>query len=542
VLLRHTQVYARIAAEARHPDYLADAARRDRLLDHYWNAYDPVALPGAVVQSEIEQAWSGDIPYFHTRSDRRSLAGHRRVAARFFPATGFARMRQRIRDASEADLQRHVQVIRRSLAIFEGQGDTPQPLPAFTRTLAKAPSRAALVAAARTIGNDILDNAFGSGRDISWIDINVGRRGEWDQTVKVAGLYDGTDGIAIFFAHLARATGARRFGVVAEALVAQAARALRRITQPVAPLLAGRISPFVFPGSVAYAAEHLVALGLRVERHETLRRGYVDWVGQQLRNDRTYDLLEGACGAIPFLLDLAARYRDRRAAALAVRCGEHLCRAAVRTKAGVAWTGPRFALLGGLAHGTAAYAWVLQRLAEETGRRDFATIAGAALAHDRALYVPALEGWQDLRHSEPAALAAWCHGSAGIALGRLLYRRYAPAEQIEEELARAAAHISSAGFGISHCLCHGQLGNIDILAAMANALADRPLRKRVGTHLMLLLRAARAGTRWRCGMSQRHVDFHGFFMGLSGIGYTLLRFAFTGPLPNVLALELPERP
>jgi lantibiotic modifying enzyme len=58
---------------------------------------------------------------------------------------------------------------------------------------------------------------------------------------------------------------------------------------------------------------------------------------------------------------------------------------------------------------------------------------------------------------------AWCHGAPGIGLGRLRLLRHLDDPTIRAEIEVALQSTLTAGFGYNHSLCHGDLGNLDLV-------------------------------------------------------------------------------
>jgi lantibiotic modifying enzyme len=96
------------------------------------------------------------------------------------------------------------------------------------------------------------------------------------------------------------------------------------------------------------------------------------------------------------------------------------------------------------------------------------------------------------------------------------------------------------GFGRNHSLCHGDLGNLELVTVAAETL-DRPdWAERAGRIAGGIL----AGLRERgplFGLPGR-TEPPGMMTGLAGIGYGLLRLAAPERVPSVLILEGPDRP
>ena len=60
-------------------------------------------------------------------------------------------------------------------------------------------------------------------------------------------------------------------------------------------------------------------------------------------------------------------------------------------------------------------------------------------------------------------MTAWCHGAPGIGLGRLASLPCLGELEMRQEIAVALETTRAQGFGYNHSLCHGDLGNLDLL-------------------------------------------------------------------------------
>ena len=87
----------------------------------------------------------------------------------------------------------------------------------------------------------------------------------------------------------------------------------------------------------------------------------------------------------------------------------------------------------------------------------------------------------------------------------------------------------------NHTLCHGDLGNADILLTASEVLQEAD-----GGWTLTALPGPRMATAresgWICG-NPLGVESPGLMTGISGIGYALLRLADPSRVPSILALE-----
>ena len=128
--------------------------------------------------------------------------------------------------------------------------------------------------------------------------------------------------------------------------------------------------------------------------------------------------------------------------------------------------------------------------------------------------------------------------SPGIGLARLhaLRRLDDPAARGEVDV--AVRTTIAEGFGRNHSLCHGDLGNLELLLQASEALGH-PRRHEVDRLAGSILGSIdRLG--WLCGNPSR-IESPGLMTGLAGIGYGLLRLAEPDRVPAVLTLAPPLR-
>jgi lantibiotic modifying enzyme len=106
------------------------------------------------------------------------------------------------------------------------------------------------------------------------------------------------------------------------------------------------------------------------------------------------------------------------------------------------------------------------------------------------------------------------------------------------ELRDAVRWTADEGFGQNHCLCHGNLGNLDFLLEANGWLIEPDLAERIRLRTQAVLASIeRDGL--LCG-TRGGVEAPGFMNGLAGIGYGLLRLVSPERVPSVLALAPPR--
>jgi lantibiotic modifying enzyme len=134
-------------------------------------------------------------------------------------------------------------------------------------------------------------------------------------------------------------------------------------------------------------------------------------------------------------------------------------------------------------------------------------------------------------------MTPWCHGAPGIGLARLCSLRHLDDEAIRAEIDTALQTTLAKGFGGNHSLCHGDLGNLELLLQASQVLAEPQWHAQVDRIAAIILESiSRDG--WLCG-TPLGVESPGLMTGLAGIGYGLLRLAEPTRVPCVLVLAPP---
>ncbi len=543
ILLRLTMAYAGVLVDGQHPFVLGDALDRDRLLDRLWAVASDLPALARVVPAERRDLVRGDVPLLTTLPGQRDVyTSDGEVIAGLLDHTALDQVAARLRALDDGEITRQRWLVRTALDGAVGsRGEV------LDYELPAAPVGAAaadLLEAAHQAGRWLEGLAFRRGEGAIWFGPNV-EPGTPRWVVAPVGpdLHLGTAGIALFLAHLGAVSGDARMTELARA----ATVILREQTAPAARHLGATLGAFAGWGGVIYAFTHLGVLW-RDESLLDAAESAAEAAAPHIAVDTMCDLVGGAAGCLVCLLGLLRVRPAVRILDLARRCGERLLERAVPAAGGLGWVldvaGPR--PLAGFSHGAAGISWALLELAAASGDERYSEAARGALVYERSLYSPTRRNWPDLRagagtvDGEPHFMCAWCHGAAGIALGRLASLHLLAGA--DREAARRDAEIAvdttlATGFGKSHCLCHGDLGNLEVLTLAAERLDRNDLkqrRDRIAAAVLADLRQAG----WRCGFTTR-AEAPSMLVGVAGIGLGLLRLAAPERVPSLLTLAPP---
>jgi type 2 lantibiotic biosynthesis protein LanM len=531
IVLRPTNIYARLLQESLHPTLLHNALDRDRLLDLLW-----VQIPGKpflsrVIRAEIDDLRENNIPFFTTSVTSCSVSTSRGTEiVNFFAESGFAAVERRIRQFDEQDLSRQIWVIQASFATkMVGHGSATWKSSHLLPARGEA-SQERLLQAACAVGDRLCETAIIGKNEASWPDFQLIQERSWSVTVTGFDLSSGVAGVCLFLAYLGVATHERKYTTLARHIVA--ALHVYKETSDANTLSSGAFHGW---GGLIYLSTHLAVLWQDASLLREAEK-LVERLMQTIEREQRFDLSRGVAGGICGLLTL---YHISPLPALldaACRCGDYLL-AQATTSAGMEWHTiiAQEQALAGYAHGMAGIALSLFDLAAQSGEARFRQAALAALAYERSLFSQEGQNWSEAKNET----VTWCRGAPGIGLARLQLLRYLDDAAMREEIALTLQATLAHGFHLNHSLCHGDLGNLDVLFIAGQLFDDGRYRDEVARLTAMILDSIEQHG-WCTGVPLG-VETPGLMMGIAGIGYQLLRLARPDLVPSVLALEPPYR-
>lgn len=547
-IVRPTLMYAMSLRAGYHPQLLSDGLSRelqfDRLLGAELSQAQP--YPFGVMAAERDDLWHLDIPRFSARPDSRHLwtsSGSR--ISDCLAETGLESAERRIARMSAPERSLQSWMIRTSIAtrsLTGPNGDRDLYLVDVERPALSTAD--GLLDTAVQVGDRLSRHALTAEGASTWIGL-VSQRGErWWISPLGPDLYEGVAGIALFLAHLGLVADEKHY-------VELARGALRTLREQVArDGFRESIGGFAGYGGHVYVMSRLAALlddaSLLSDADMAIRA-----ISSLIDQDTGIDVIAGSAGCIGALLSSYRARPTEETLAAALQCGEKLLASSVETQQGLAWHLDAVSSrpLGGFAHGTAGMSWALLELASATSETRFRDAAIEAIRYDRSLFSPKARNWLDVRDDvasarlsvgtdEGTCLAHWCHGAGGIGLSRIRCQRHwddgAVREEIEDALKATIAH----GFGSNHCLCHGDFGNLELLAEAQRAFPE----SRWGSEFARVSSDVLASIEER-GCITGHVlglESPGLMLGIAGIGYGMLRIVAPERVPSVLLLDGPN--
>ena len=409
-------------------------------------------------------------------------------------------------------------------------------------------TREQLLSAAQAVGNRLSKLALVNAETVTWLGVNAVKEREWHLTVAEEDLYSGTAGIALYLAYLGAVSGEEHSTILARS----ALKAVRYfINHKQKYQHTSSIGIFSGMGSYIYLLSHLGTLWHEPTFYEEAEE-IVKLLPAAIVREKSFDIIGGSAGCIAALCSLYTVAPSDGILTCAGLCGDHLLACAQPMAKGIGWSvKDGEPALTGMAHGAAGIALNLLRLFKLTKEQRFKQGALAAIEYERSLFSSEAQNWPDLRpepvssaaptgnKQEQKYMVAWCHGATGIGLARLGALDILDTPEIRKEIDVALRTTLREGFGLNHSLCHGDLGNLDLLLTAARTI-DKPEYQQAIDRISAMLLDSIDRQGWVTGVPLG-VETPGLMVGLAGIGYGLLRLAEPEQVPSVLLGEAPIR-
>ncbi|GHO85588.1 type 2 lanthipeptide synthetase LanM family protein [Dictyobacter formicarum] len=557
-LYRPTKVYSALLKRLLTPRYLRDGADRSIQLemlgrgvlwiDETIRDTEMKPLRWRVFLAERQAMEQGDIPFFTAPANRKSLfVAPDQEIKDCLAEPGSDMVMARLRALNDQDCGVQVNLIQAALYTRVARDVTSQPRTPVDTTLvdkihATLPevSQAELTAQALVIAEQIASRAIrAADGSAAWIAPKFLAQTERYQLHTIGyDLYDGTGGVALFLAAVARVTGRADYGELARMAVQPLLRTVRRFgSRLTRDIGIGGTSGI---GSIVYALTRMSHLLDEPDLLDGASQAACLITADHIYADQVLDISGGAAGALLGLLALYNASSDPAILDQAVLCGQHLLQEQVPSQTGQrTWKTIGGRLLTGFSHGAAGIAYALLRLYAVTQQTHFLAAASEGIGYESSLFVPEANNWPDLRQEpQPSFMTTWCHGAPGIGLARIGGLPMLDTSQIRTDIELALQTTRRLGLQSLDYLCCGNVGRVEVLLAAADRLSRPELaedaRCQVG---QIVTQARQTGAFLLHPLLPKQIYCPGFFTGTAGIGYELLRVAYPTVLPSVLLWE-----
>jgi type 2 lantibiotic biosynthesis protein LanM len=406
--------------------------------------------------------------------------------------------------------------------------------------------------AAERIGDHICETALWYKERCTWIGSNIEPfEGIYTRVDNSLGpeIYDGTSGIALFLLYLNKIRTKEIYSNTIKAAINQAiAKIDDHHSSNKFSFYSGRIG-------IVYA---LAKVGIELKRSDYIEKSIeiFDNLFSTTSEYHLQDFISGNAGSIPILIQLYKQFNNNKILELAINLGNELISSKYTEKVGCSW-GHKvngieevYSNLTGFSHGVAGIVYALLKLYQITDNKEYLNIAEQGISYEDQWYNTYLKNWPDFRNIKEqqqqsnrsfSYADAWCHGSPGIILSRLLYYEISNDKNYLDTISAVLDNISNKMKNEKYLqsnnfsLCHGIAGNCEALI-YGNCLLGK------NVYMDIVINAALYGITtykeielWPCGNQLVEAQTPGLMVGLSGIGYFYLRL-YNHKIPSILAI------
>lgn len=545
LLLRHTNIYSILLNESLHPDLLISSNERWHFLKYLEQTYDPDCFPMQLIQIEKECLYNMDIPLFQYNPEKLFVK-YKQDKIFLFKESGISSTIRRINDFNSNILNFQVSLIEKSIACIDKiDNNTHIEVNTNKNSLKYDYTYENIVNCSQLIGDKIIDESLEMSNGFQWIDISIGRSGQWEVTIKKPGIYDGFDGIGLFYLYLYNSTGNDKYKQISEYLLNISLKSFNNFNPDKSYYL---FSPYNYPFSSLYFIWHYQEL-LNVhiiDIDEIFKYKVIPFVKKNINEDVHLDIVNGAAGLLVFLLNYYVYANATYLEECIHLVKKYLIDTSIKEQDEIYWNSYKFKGLIGFAHGNAGFLFALSKFYETFGykKKDIDFIQ-KVINKIQNNYDATNKSWLDLRYKKKAfATPSWCHGSSGILLSYTNSYTFLKKTDIDfclHNIIESSDLVNNTN--TSHCLCHGLFGNAMILNEINFNLKGILSEIASETKNKLITEANRYSItyQWRTGFTNGKYSLNGLFLGTSGIAYAILKIFVDKNIPSVLTLESPKK-
>lgn len=546
-LFRTTSSYLAVFEQALYPDSMKNGIDFSIALDTLSQSLLQVndATHWKLYQNETDAMWNLDVPYFHANGFSNTLWLNKQTQLEdCFTASPFDSFRDKLAKLGNEDLHHQLTLIDTSTKIQSKSFRTSSPNDS-TSLVRAAYDQQSLLYYTSLIAEKIKSKAiYNSLAEPSWI-IVKGLNHEKKALIQSTsfGLYDGSLGIAIFYAAMGKVTQYDDYKEFSYATMALTTRWLYQVNGEIMRNKVG-IGGASGIGSIIYAYVTLSKLldDPSLINHALLAASFI--TPKSIQADDLFDIIDGCSGTILGLIALYKVTGNEHILNKARWGGEHLLNNRVDSSEGFkVWAtrsgGP---MLTGFSHGAAGIGYALSQLYEVTRETKYLQASKETINYENSKFVQTNQNWLDLRfYDDPKAefplfAHEWCNGAPGIGLARTGMLATLNTRIIREDIKTAMKTTCQTSLSHLDHWCCGNIGRAEILLTVALKTSNSHWKQAALSITSQIIQKAHQSSGFEASFRYALFD-PTLFKGYAGLGYHLLRLVAPEQLPCILLYE-----
>lgn len=426
-LIRNTQQYVIVLSSSYHPELLMDGGARNLFFYSLINGNLQNENSKLLIEHEIEDLLSGDIPYFYFRGNKKSIyTWDGREVKNFFSKTALQQIEENIQYLSYKNLEQQIQYIKITFNM-ENAGTrkikNERLKPALSNNIFKTAEEVAKELLCKIGTNAIYSE---DGTDVNWIGVKLFgiKENQWMIQALPNTLYDGTVGINLVFHLYERIYQDKKYHEICDVLDNRILRYIDTISDGKKSIAEFNTGVFCGEGSILYALNILYEI-YDDSKYKLYFDKWLSCMETIISEDCLFDLISGNSGIVLVLINMYKKTGTPTYLQKAIQIAEQLIEDMVTDKGKVGWKSEVVPeVLAGFAHGNSGFIEMFSRLYEVYPQAKYLRVLSRLVEYENSLYSEKNNNWTDLRkfpeedqnRDQPIA---WCHGAAGILLSRL---------------------------------------------------------------------------------------------------------------------------
>lgn len=537
LIVKATASYGQLLKIASHPDFMR--SRDDRKMILHRVAIKAPEVQRWIVQSEYEDLYQNDIPYFTVWiGDTKIINSRNEECGDLLETSSMNAVQKKLAGLSEDDLNRQLEFI--EMSYFNKRTDEADLTGVQLGIQVNKLTPERWLKTADEIGEHILKNSLSGindagNRDKFWISTSLQGFEEniWKPDVLGFDMYNGNAGIALFLGYLGKITGREDFKEASF----QAMEMPRSIMQNLEKDQPYSMGAFTGLPGIMYTLHKLAELYKDDESIDFIN-AHMDTLLAMLATDEIHDVIGGAAGAMAIALSLSESSNTRlreSSLRLAHASYEQLMKSCKEEAGMIYWPSVGDKSYSGFSHGSAGIIAYMHKLYTRTGNQDILSNISKALRFERNLYSAKDHNWF-VSDQRDKVSNGWCHGAPGMLLSKLMLKEQGYTDALLElELDTAIRTTGQHGIGNNPTYCHGDLGNLAVLRYAAQSRGDTRLMDQAVSAYQYLFDEV-LSREW----NQKNMKSGwslSLMIGITGFGYSMLKNYAPDEVPEFLWLQ-----
>ena len=537
VLLRSTMEYSSLLDVSYHPDILMDKLTRRVLLCRIYLEEEKI---NNIKKLEYKSLLNGDIPYFSMKTNEYRLCSGNNIVNKSTRSTPINYFFEKVDRMCEKDMKLQCKFIYKAYSNRKQEYHLDRTKLDLNKINInnkydnKYKELLNLIAE-YIIEESIVYDSKGERYRI-WIGstFNEDEKGYTDTNYVGQDLYSGQSGIALFLMYYGKISKEESYYIYAREALTPCIKFIENVNMEHPFTIGG----FAGLGGRFYSIYNLYKLTKDISLKKCILK-YLELFKNIIEKDKLYDIVSGSSGLLHILLSLLKKCDEKdildNLRICIDKCEKHLINnISIIDEKSMTWNmsfEDQQKTYTGFGHGNAGIISALARYSK-LFNKDESEIIEKVLNYEDYLFDEKSNNWFRDCDRDMISLG-WCHGAPGILLNKLILIENGLENLVDKDKLKIAIDTTiRKSFGNNPSLCHGDLGNLEIIYLASRILNNEVLREKSEAGFKWIIENV-IKNRWK-GSSYRGIDNFGLMIGLAGFGYSIMKFENFDEVPSIL--------